>query len=326
MKFSIIIPVYNVEKYIDKCIHSVLCQTNKDYEIILIDDGSTDNSGNIIDSYKNEKCISVYHKNNGGLSDARNYGIEKACGDYLLFIDSDDFLCSCNCLEKISCVIDNFHPDVIQYKKIYWYSEDNIKYDGELKEGIYFNVLNLLSDLNRESAVSVSSCDKAIKRELVFKNNLRYIKRLLSEDIMFTYHLFFYVDSMYLLNENIYAYRQMRCGSISTEKSKSSFDSMYYIIKYWINFKYNNEKCRELYFNMISYWYLILRTDYPVKYYSNEHKNEFHKLDKVLLEYNDNFKVKMAYKLSKKIGFNNTLYVLRIYQKLKNSGLIRIKK
>ena len=91
MKFSIVIPVYNVEKYIDKCLKSIINQTYDNFEVIVVNDGSPDNSQVIIDKYvKKDKRFKSYEKKNGGLSDARNYGLEYISGDYLLFIDSDD--------------------------------------------------------------------------------------------------------------------------------------------------------------------------------------------------------------------------------------------
>ena len=88
---SIIVPVYNVEKYLPKCVGSLINQTYKNVEIILVDDGSTDQSGNICDTYlEKDNRIVVLHKKNGGLSDARNFGIEHAKGDYYSFVDSDD--------------------------------------------------------------------------------------------------------------------------------------------------------------------------------------------------------------------------------------------
>lgn len=90
-KISIIVPVYNVGELVSKCVNSLLSQTFTDFEIILVDDGSTDDSGKLCDSFKDER-IKVFHKENGGLSDARNYGIDRAEGEYLTFIDSDDYV------------------------------------------------------------------------------------------------------------------------------------------------------------------------------------------------------------------------------------------
>ena len=92
---TIIIPIYNVEKYLSKCLNSVIKQDYKNLEILLIDDGSTDSSGKIADEYgTRDKRIKVIHKENGGLSDARNYGLKLMTGDYVTFIDSDDRLVS----------------------------------------------------------------------------------------------------------------------------------------------------------------------------------------------------------------------------------------
>ena len=92
-EISIIVPVYNVEKYLKRCIDSILNQSFTDFELILVDDGSTDNSGEIIDEYaiKDER-IKVIHKENGGLSSARNVGIEYSKGNYIAFVDSDDYI------------------------------------------------------------------------------------------------------------------------------------------------------------------------------------------------------------------------------------------
>ena len=90
---SLIIPVYNVEKYLAKCMESVLAQTYDNFEAILVDDGSTDSSGKMCDEYaKKDTRVLVFHKENGGLSDARNYGVERAHGELVAFLDSDDFV------------------------------------------------------------------------------------------------------------------------------------------------------------------------------------------------------------------------------------------
>ena len=103
LKFSIILPIYNVEKYLPKCVESILSQTFTDYEIILVDDGSTDNSPAICDKFAKEHSnIKVIHKVNGGQSEARNLGADTANGEYIIFIDSDDFIIKNDFLEKIN--------------------------------------------------------------------------------------------------------------------------------------------------------------------------------------------------------------------------------
>ena len=92
-KISVIVPVYNVEQYLPRCIESILAQTYNDFELLLINDGSSDNSGNICDEYaKNNSRVRVFHKENGGVSSARNMGLDNAQGEYVVFVDSDDFI------------------------------------------------------------------------------------------------------------------------------------------------------------------------------------------------------------------------------------------
>ena len=119
--FSIIVPVYNVEKYLNKCILSVLTQKEITYELILIDDGSTDSSGMICDYYKmqyNDR-IRVYHKKNEGQSVARNLGIKEAIGKYLFFLDSDDYIVSKDALKKVAEVAQNQDVIAFEWEEIY---------------------------------------------------------------------------------------------------------------------------------------------------------------------------------------------------------------
>lgn len=117
MKISIIVPVYNTEKYIHACIDSILSQSITDFELLLINDGSTDWSGEICYEYaQKDSRIRVFHKKNGGVSSARNLGIEEAVGDYLHFVDADDIVLS-GAYEYLNTVISEFsHPDIICFK------------------------------------------------------------------------------------------------------------------------------------------------------------------------------------------------------------------
>ena len=135
-KISVIVPVYNVEKYLSKCLNSIIEQQYPDIEVIVVDDGSTDNSSEIIKEYVHrDDKIKYYKKENGGLSDARNYGVKKATGDYICFIDSDDYIDK-KLFERIKCYIDKDY-DVIKYK-IVTVNEDGSsteKHDGPVFDG-----------------------------------------------------------------------------------------------------------------------------------------------------------------------------------------------
>lgn len=113
-KISVIVPVYNVEDYLEECINSILGQTYKNLEIILVDDGSTDNSSKICDIYeKKDKRIKVIHKENGGLSSARNEGLKYRTGEYISFVDSDDFIDK-TMYEKLYSAIKKYDADVVR--------------------------------------------------------------------------------------------------------------------------------------------------------------------------------------------------------------------
>ena len=113
--FSVIVPVYNADKYLEKCINSILAQTYAKFELIAVDDGSTDNSGSMLDKYtERDARISVIHKNNGGIGSACAAGIEIAKGDYLAFVDSDDFI-EKDMLDNLCSVIEKTNADIVHF-------------------------------------------------------------------------------------------------------------------------------------------------------------------------------------------------------------------
>lgn len=323
-EFSIIVPVYNVEKYIEECIESIISQTYKDFELILVDDGSNDKSSDICDEYaKKNMNIKVIHKKNGGLSSARNAGINASSGRYLMFIDGDDKLRDINNLELLNKIAKKENVDILFYKMIYWYGE-KYKYNNKQYDNSFSDKVEIINSLNEKGLLSVSACDKVVKRDLVVDNDLYFQENLLSEDIHWSFKLYLYATSFYHTNLNIYMYRQQRKDSISTTKSEKSLGDLYYIIKFWMNYKYESEELKQVYFGIISYWYLIMRTNYPKKIYKRNMMQTFKKLDKEMLNYNKNYKVRLAYNISRIIGVEASFKIMRIYIKLKNKGLIRI--
>ena len=200
---SVIVPVYNVERYLSKCIDSLINQTYKNIEVLLIDDGSTDNSGNICDEYqKKDNRISVYHKKNGGLSSARNFGISKAKGEFLCFIDSDDYIDN-NMIGLLYYGCVNNQVDISWCDKI-------IEYDKRVgyKKTIYTKPYLMTTE---EAFANIllndpSVCDKMFNRKL-FKD-VKFPEGKLFEDIITVNHLIYQCDKIYHVGEACYHYLQ----------------------------------------------------------------------------------------------------------------------
>lgn len=175
---SIIVPVYNTEKYIKKCIDSLINQTYSNIEILLVNDGTKDNSEKIIKEYKDER-IKYYKKENEGIGKTRNFGIDKSCGKYLMFIDSDDYISNDCCEKLISCakktnsdlVVSDFYKEngkELEYIKIIDFEESNINKDPDL-------ILK----------INPGPCNKLYKRDLIIDNNIRFNEEYKYEDSPF---------------------------------------------------------------------------------------------------------------------------------------------
>ncbi|MCZ2492139.1 glycosyltransferase family 2 protein [Dellaglioa carnosa] len=228
--FSIIVPVFNVERYLQKCIDSILeNKMNKEYEIILVDDGSTDGSGIICDRYAdlNENVI-VYHKSNGGLSDSRNYGIEKANGEFLFFIDSDDWIRT-DALAKLEKICENKDVDMIcfNFSAVNEF-EENVENDLGFKKRIledgFVNGEKALEELFKGNIKSYAVTN-LYKKKLFTTNKVRFPVGRNYEDVGTTYKLFFYSKKVFLLNDKLYFYLQ-RQGSISHINKISDINSI----------------------------------------------------------------------------------------------------
>lgn len=245
-KVSVIVPIYNVEKYLEKCINSLLSQTLEDIQIILVNDGSKDNSGNIAKEYeKNNKDRVIYvEKENGGLSDARNYGLKYATGDFIAFLDSDDYI-EKNAYEEMYNKAIEENADYVECDFI-WEFPNKIRVD---KQYPYKNKKEMLS------FVRVVAWNKLIKRQLITDNNLEFPKGLRYEDIEFTYKLipfinkFAYVDKPFIH----YVQRKGSIANVQNERTAEIFTVLDNVIEFY---KKNNiyEKYRdELEYNYARY-------------------------------------------------------------------------
>jgi len=211
---SIVVPVYNVEKYLKTCVDSIIKQTYKNIEIILVNDGSSDSSGKLCDEIKqNDKRIKVLHKSNGGLSDARNTGVSISNGYYTMFIDSDDFLKNEYVLERLVKKAQIHDVDFILFRFEKFYEDDNIILpEKEYPTIDSFNCSNVLYELARKGTFPISACTKLVKTDIIRK--VPFKKGYLSEDIDWFIKIAILSSTCICTNEICYVYRQ-RKGSIS---------------------------------------------------------------------------------------------------------------
>lgn len=241
IKISVIVPVYNVEKYLEKCIESIINQTFEKYEIILVDDGSTDSSCEIVDYYgeKYPQIINVFHKKNGGLGDARNYGINHAKGEYLIFIDSDDYI-ELDMLECLYNKAKEYNSDIVMCRFKSITESGNIKYIS--KEKFSEDELMTLSKNKDLMLTHPAAWNKMYRRELFLSNNdIRYPSQVWYEDIRTTLKLFNVANSIIYVDKVLYNYL-IREGSITNnkncERNSEIVDALNDIVYY---FKSNNK-------------------------------------------------------------------------------------
>ena len=231
-RFSFIVPVYNVEKYIPQCIESILSQSFSDFEILLIDDGSTDNSGNICDEYaKKDNRITVLHGINKGLSEARNKGIDVAKGDYIIFLDSDDYWIG-DKLKFIAKKLEDSKSDLLVFN-YEAFEETNNK--TIVTNGINFEEVSnklLTGEAYLEEIIKTNNLYSwyawlyVIKRDLIMDFNIRFKPGIKYEDVDLMYEIILKAKKVTVLDETIIRYRLSRQGAITanvkfrTEKDK----------------------------------------------------------------------------------------------------------
>ena len=258
-KITVIVPVYNVENYLEKCLDSLINQTYKNIEIIVINDGSTDNSGEICQEYAQKDNRIVYiEKENGGLSDARNVGLDKMTGSYVTFIDSDDWI-EQDYIETLYKKIVEYQAD-IAVGNYYSYNEDEETYyfhiyGDSYYEKVYDNISifeNLYESQEMKSFALISAWGKLYKAKLF--DYLRFDKGKLGEDGYFNQKIYLSVNKVVYLNKGLYAYRQ-RSGSITntwTEKWMHALvDAMSERITLLANMGYPLEKHLAVYRQML---------------------------------------------------------------------------
>ena len=222
-KVSIIVPIYNVEQYLEECINSILNQTYNNIEVLLVDDCATDKSGDIAKQFeeKDSRCKYIKREKNGGLSAARNTGIKNATGDFLCFIDSDDWISDDYVQSMLELAKkDNSEIVVCDY---YMVIEDRYE-DGN-------SLIQINNNSTKEEKIAYirnHACTKMFKKEFWLNQGLMFpedIKR--GEDMGVTIPLLTYANNISIINKNLYYYRQ-RVNSLSYKKERTKIDLSFY--------------------------------------------------------------------------------------------------
>ncbi len=315
---SIIIPIYKVEKYLDRCIKSVVNQTYKNLEIILVDDGSPDSCPNICDKWKiKDNRIIVIHKENGGLSDARNAGLEIATGKYIGFVDSDDFIFE-YFVEVLYRNLVNTHSDIIQCSYLtvddnYLEKEKLISANINIKT---FDTKNALKLLIEGKMLNQVVWNKLYKKELFQEIHFEYDK--LNEDDFFTYQVFAKCNKITYIDLPLYYY-QIRNESIM--KKRYSIKRLDGLEARFLRYEFLKENYYELsslekknllFFIVYSYQMVL----------TIEEKSERIKAEKIVKDY---FKKVINDHISMNINFNERIWITIMKVSIKETARLRNK-
>lgn len=280
IKFSIVVPAYNIQDYIEKCLDSILEQTYKNYEIIVVNDGSTDNTKNIIDEYAKEN-IKIVHKENGGLSSARNEGVKYVEGDYIWFIDGDDYI-EPNALELLYKKTQEEKYDVITFSYYYDYIDKKINFIDR------FNV----SDKNTIPLICNSAWSKIYNTKFYLENKFEFLHGKIYEDLALIPYIMVKAKSIGVVDNAIYNYVQ-REGSIMNFGKKfkanrdNKFDALNELIGHFKRSNLYEEYIGQLEYLVIRHLILVYSTEI-LPFTKDIYKNRCHRA----LEYISNINKK----------------------------------
>jgi glycosyltransferase involved in cell wall biosynthesis len=235
---SVIIPIYKVEKYLDKCVASVLQQKFTDFELILVDDGSPDNCPEMCDDYaRKDNRIKAIHKVNGGLSDARNAGIAIAQGDFIMFIDGDDYLEGSSFLDKVTDRIKQNSADVTLYgtKNLnYLTGEEEVIRSRYDISALRSNRENAIKSLFKTRHFPRTAWVLAVRKELITENQLYFVKDIKSEDVDWLINVFLHARSFDAVNDAFYIYVINRPGAVTLYVDRKNVTGIFHSLSRWM--------------------------------------------------------------------------------------------
>lgn len=320
--FSIIIPVYKVELYLEECVESITQQSFKNFEIILVDDGSPDSCPELCDRFAHlDSRIQVIHKSNKGLSSARNSGMDLARGKYIVFLDSDDYYSRDDALMLMSNELEKSDADVLIIKSQKYYTDKKKMTkcnDESSTSDIWGNSYsNQLKYCVSRQLYDTCAWNKVFKRKLLEDTDLHFTEGIIAEDIDWAARLCLVAKSIAILKYPVHVYRKNRENSITSSLSMKNLIDTYGSIERCINYtksiNMDNIK-KEVYFSYVSYRYIIWMAEASsIKSKEKKHLiQQMHEYD-WLLDHDLNSKVRMVKKIYNILGYKITAYLLSIY-------------
>ncbi len=318
---SIIVPVYNIEKYLSRCIESVLNQTYKNWEAIFINDGSIDNSLKILEEYKKrDRRIKIIDKKNAGSGAARNDGIENSNGEYIAFLDSDDWY-EKDFLEKLYNNLKENNSDVSMCNPRMVY--DNIEKNNKINT-YFFKSIELMKNPREILGILAMPVvwNKLYRKDIIVKNMIRFPNYSFCEDVEFLYKVFLYVNKVSKIEDDLYNYYQ-REDSATKKIKEEAIEQFYKVLENLEKYIRNNfsEKLEAFYLYKIQFIYSVsitlltkINNDKTLKKKINEKNNsEIKNIDKSLVLKN---KKVLVYYMA--IRLNRILEISKIISLLKN--------
>lgn len=322
MVVSIIIPVYNAEKYLRTCIDSLLQQTYKDLEVILIDDESKDTSGDICDEYASkDPRVKVYHQKNSGTSAARNTGINMASGDYVTFIDNDDYWSSKDCLQEIVLQLKESNADVLMFSTIdYWQDSNKYIYPSKTcsRDAVHHKKPSVaVKSIMEKGLLYRAVWSKIVKRNLIVEHNLYFTPGIRNEDTEWTAKMLLVAETYDWYEKAFYIYRKGHTGAQTSKPNtyENVSDLKNICIQYiTLAQQLKDSEFKNVYLSYLAYPYSvwIAQAEFIKNNTIEADKAEMKKYSYVL-KYDIDPGVKLVSKLYKCLGYKITAKMLKLY-------------
>lgn len=315
-KVSIIIPLYNSEKYVKACVESVLSQSYRELELIIVDDGSIDGSLRIAKQLQSkDNRILVYTKKNGGASSARNYGLLRASGEYLLFLDSDDMWYDEEMLMSLVTRMESQKSlDFVLFNGIYKSKNKQKRIFPKVEKSQSLSKQELFHKLIQSGAVNISPCMRIIKTQFLLRNKIFFIEGIINEDVLWSIEMISKCRAFDIIDSLYYVYNRDNIHSVTKNINEKEILDCIYVLEQLVN-KGTNASL----LSFAAFMYVILLFNVSKIKDNKFRKQQYNYLYKYrfLLKYNLHPKVRIITLLYNALGFKTVLFLLRTYDTIR---------